>query len=90
VNFDELKNEALKLSLEHRAELARELLQNLDPAQDNVSEEQYERLWLEEVERRIAAVDRGEMKTYSREEVFARLKAAREAHTLKRLETKVE
>ena len=73
----ELKNEALKLSLRDRAELARELLRSVD----NPNDAEYEALWLEEVGRRIERVERGESQLIPLEEALLRAKAARAKST---------
>jgi putative addiction module component (TIGR02574 family) len=69
----ELKNEALKLSLKERAELARELLRSVDDPTDA----EYDALWLEEVGRRVARVERGESQLIPLEEVLKRAQAIR-------------
>jgi putative addiction module component (TIGR02574 family) len=69
----ELEREVMKLSLKERAELAQKLLRSLD----DPSETELEALWAEEADRRLDAFERGEMRSYSREEMLKRLKAAR-------------
>ncbi len=60
--------DALSLPLEERAELAGRLLESLDsPRQRRIDE-----LWAEEVEGRLDAFDRGEIKTVSLKEAFGR------------------
>ena len=44
MSIDEIRNEALRLSPEARASLARELLSSLE----SLSDDEIERLWLEE------------------------------------------
>ncbi len=70
MDFIELKNETLKLSLEQRGELARDLLHSLDDPIYNLSAAEYEQVWREEVERRIAAAEHDETKRYSRDEAL--------------------
>jgi putative addiction module component (TIGR02574 family) len=60
---------ALALPPESRAELAETLLRSLD---DSMSVK-YWAEWEAEIEDRIAAYERGEMPSYSREEVMRRL-----------------
>jgi putative addiction module component (TIGR02574 family) len=67
----ELEREMLKLGLKERATLAQTLLRSLDEP----SEAELESLWAEESDRRVAAFDRGEMRSYSREEMLKRVKA---------------
>jgi putative addiction module component (TIGR02574 family) len=68
----ELEREALNLNAQGRAELAHKLLSSLE----DLSEAELEGLWALEATRRLEAFDRGEMKSYSREEMQQRVKAA--------------
>ncbi len=66
----ELKRKAAQLSDSERAELALSLIESLDgPADPDVEE-----AWRVEIERRIAQIDRGEVKLIPGDEVFARLR----------------
>ena len=71
MTMDELKAEALRLTPEERAELAFELLVSLD----DLSEPETERLWLEEAERRDAALDNGTARAIPADEVFSSARA---------------
>jgi len=71
MTIDELKAEALRLTPEERAELASELLVSLD----DLSEPEIERLWLEESERRDAALDNGTARAIPADEVFSSARA---------------
>ena len=62
----ELEQEALNLSARGRAELAHKLVSSLE----DLSEPELEQLWALETTRRLEAFDRGEMKSYSREEAL--------------------
>jgi len=66
-----IKVEALRLSPEERAYLARELLASLDA----MSEADIERLWVDEAIRRDDEIDKGTSQTYPAEEVLARARA---------------
>ena len=68
----ELEQEMMRLDARSRAELAHKLLQSLN----DLSEAELERLWAAESNRRFEAFERGEMKSYSREEALKRVKAA--------------
>ena len=63
--------EALELPLSARADLARQLLDSLE----DISEEEHEKLWAEEAERRYAEFKTGKVKAIPAEKVFARLKS---------------
>ncbi len=61
----ELGAQALSLPIDARASLARHLLKSLE----EVSEDEYERLWGEESVRRAAEADSGRTRTVSAAEV---------------------
>ena len=66
----ELKKKAAQLSDSERAELALSLIESLDgPADPDVEE-----AWRVEIERRMAEIDRGEVKLIPGDEVFGRLR----------------
>ena len=67
----ELREELDKLSPKEKAELARTLIDSLDEDSD----ENVERLWLDEATRRYGAYLRGETSSRSAAEVFARVRA---------------
>lgn len=71
-NFEVLEQEALKLSADERAALAQRLISSLDE-QDDVDD-----AWAAEVERRVSAVERGEIQDIPIAEALARLRAAAE------------
>lgn len=73
MTVDELKREALRLDTSSRASLARDLLSSLD----DLSDEEIERLWLEEAERRREEIESGKVATIPMDEVFAKARAAR-------------
>jgi hypothetical protein len=73
MSVDELKAEALRLSPEMRAYLARELLASLD----TLSDAEMEQLWLDEAIRRDDDLDSGAAKAYPADEVIERSRARR-------------
>ncbi len=73
MTVDELKAEALRLTPQARADLARELLDSLD----ELSDAEIEQLWLEEAARRDRELDAGTVRALPAEEVLARAKARR-------------
>ena len=60
-----LLEEALALPVNERADLVERLLSSLDP-----SEPEIEKLWANEVEDRIDALEHGDLRTISAEEFF--------------------
>ena len=60
----------LDLPADERAELARQLLQSLEPADVDPDAEQ---AWAEEIDRRLESVERGEAKLSDWREVVARV-----------------
>lgn len=67
VSLSEVAKQAKKLSPDDRARLAEVLLESLQgtPLSDIA------RAWNQEIEQRVAAYDRGELKAFSAEDVFA-------------------
>lgn len=70
-NLEEIASEALELSVESRAALAKRLLDSLD----HLAPEEYERVWVEEAARRYQQLKDGTARSIASEEVFARLDA---------------
>lgn len=64
-SFEEIEQQAKQLKAEDRAKLAEAMLESL---QRTISE--VESAWAREIEERVAAFDRGEMQSYSAEDVF--------------------
>jgi hypothetical protein len=65
--------EALQLTVESRAALAKRLLESLD----GISPEENDRLWVQEAARRYQQLIAGKAKSISSDEVFDKLKARR-------------
>ena len=65
--------DALKLTTNERAEVAEQLIANLDEASDT----DVEQAWQEEVQRRLQQIERGEVKTIPWEVVQRRLRHGR-------------
>lgn len=72
---EELLAEALDLSEEARAQLARSLIASLDDMEEGTDPAEIERAWLAEVSQRAATIDAGAVSTRPAAEVF---RAARE------------
>ena len=66
---NELINEAISLPVELRAQLIEKLLKSLNPLQDEI-----DRLWAIEAERRVAEIETGQVQTVPGEEVFEKLR----------------
>ena len=65
--FAEIEQQARMLAPDERARLAEFLLESLC----NDSLQEIETAWRSEIEKRVAAFDRGEVKTFFAEDVFA-------------------
>jgi putative addiction module component (TIGR02574 family) len=72
-NLKDIAAEALELPLTERAELASQLLDSLD----DLTDEDSDRLWAAEAERRYAEYKAGNIESVSAEEVFERLRSRR-------------
>lgn len=73
MSVEELREEALRLAPEARAQLTRELLASLDA----MSEAEIEKLWIDEAIRRDEELDSGAARAYPADEVLARALARR-------------
>jgi putative addiction module component (TIGR02574 family) len=69
--LEEIASEALQMSVESRAALAKRLLESLD----ELAPDEYERMWAEEAARRYQQLKAGTANSIASEEVFARLDA---------------
>lgn len=65
-SLKQIEEQARALSAEERAKLAESMLESLHAPVSEV-----EAAWVEEIERRVAAFDRGEIPSYPAEDVFA-------------------
>lgn len=73
MTLEALRVEVLKLSEKERADLAYELIHSLDD--DGPADPDYERLWAEEIARRMQTVADGTAEFYPAEEVIASIRA---------------
>ena len=71
--LEEIASEALEMSVESRAALAKRLLDSLD----ELTPEEYERLWVDEAARRYRQLKTGMATSLPSEQVFAKLDARR-------------
>jgi len=69
--LEQIASEALQMSVEARAALAKRLLDSLD----DLTPEEHERLWVEEAARRYQQLKSGAARSIASEELFARLEA---------------
>lgn len=65
-SLKKIEEQAKALSAEERAKLAESMLESLHAPVSEI-----EAAWAEEIERRVAAFDRGEIPAYAAEDVFA-------------------
>ncbi len=71
MNIQAIEQEVLHLPIEDRARLAEKLLSSLD----NLSEQENEKLWFVEAQRRAAEIDNGTVQLVSAEEVESKIQA---------------
>lgn len=83
--FDDILQQALKLPYAEREKLIQQVWASLHPPADDITEEEYNKAWAAEIERRLAAVDRGEIVMEDWRDVLARArKFPKSASTLQR------
>ena len=68
ISKEELISEAISLPIEIRLQLVERLLESLNPSHKDIDE-----LWAIEAEKRVAEIEKGEVKTVPGEEVFRKL-----------------
>ncbi|MEW5786026.1 MAG: addiction module protein [Bacillota bacterium] len=73
MSVEQIKAEAFQLSKESRVYLVRKLLASLD----EMSEDEIEKLWIDEAIRRDEELDSGTAQAYPADEVLARARARR-------------
>jgi len=71
MSIEEPKSEALRLSTQARADLARALLASLD----TLSEAELEKLWIDEAIHRDKELDSGTARAYPADDALARARA---------------
>jgi len=71
MNIQAIEQEVLHLPIEDRARLAEKLLSSLDA----LSEQEIEKLWLVEAQRRASEIDNGTVLLVSAEEVERKIQA---------------
>jgi putative addiction module component (TIGR02574 family) len=74
VVFATIKEQAMQLSPEEKRALIESLVISMDCDPD-ATPEQIARAWDEEIERRVDAMDKGDVEMIDGDEVFARLRA---------------
>lgn len=65
-SLKQIEEQARALNADERAKLAESMLESL-----HLSLAEIDAIWAEEIERRVAAFDRGEISSYAAEDVFA-------------------
>ena len=70
---DEILERALQLSSKERGKIVEILIRSFDPPGEDISKEEWEKAWSAEIQRRLAAVDRGEIVMEDWRDVLSRL-----------------
>ena len=78
-----LRDEALALPAEQRAELVVELLASLDDDMSDADPDEIDRAWGEEMQRRSAQIASGEVKTLTWDEVLDQVAASRRSRGMR-------
>ncbi len=79
VTLEELEAQALKLSIKERSQLIHRLIVSIDGELEGTPEEIAE-AWEEEIARRVAEIDSGQVQLIPGEEVSAKIDAIIAAH----------
>jgi len=70
---DEILERALQLSSKERGKIVEILIRSLDPPGEDISAEEWEKAWSAEIQRRLDAIDRGEIVMEDWRDVLSRL-----------------
>ena len=70
---DEILERALQLSSQERGKIVEILIRSLEPPGEDISEEEWEKAWSAEIQRRLDAIDRGEIVMEDWRDVLSRL-----------------
>jgi putative addiction module component (TIGR02574 family) len=73
--YEELREKALQLTPEERIDLAHDLLDSVEPEEDDEASTAVEAAWADEIKSRVDEIRAGTAVTYDAEEVFAELRA---------------
>ncbi|GBF79565.1 addiction module protein [Aphanothece sacrum] len=73
--YDDIFSAALALSPSSKVMLAEHLLKSLD----NENQEEIDKAWVEEAEKRIEEIEKGEIQMISKEQVFKELNLKRQS-----------
>ena len=71
-----LLEEALQLSIEERSLLIEKLLESLHDEEQSLSPEEWERVWTEELKRRIREIDNGEVELIDGDEALRSVRSS--------------
>ncbi|MDY6991944.1 MAG: addiction module protein [Pseudomonadota bacterium] len=75
-SIDEIEKELMALPEQERSRIALDLLRSLNKDDEHLSREEWEAAWVEEANRRLEEIERGEVELLSHEEVMASLRSA--------------
>ncbi len=67
----QLLEEVLRLPLEDRSQLIEQLLRSVESDEGKLSPEQWDRIWAEEINRRVREVDAGKVQLIDADDAFA-------------------
>jgi putative addiction module component (TIGR02574 family) len=81
MTIEQLEQQLLELPADERARLAKRLIESLDPESGDIDEAAIEHAWKVEIERRIEAMDRGEVEMIPAEAAIARIENASRCDT---------
>ncbi|MDR9435363.1 MAG: addiction module protein [Thiohalophilus sp.] len=74
--INDLEKEVFALPREDRSRIALDLIRSLDKDDESLLREEWEAAWVEEANRRLEEIERGEVALLSHEEVMAVLRSA--------------
>ncbi len=74
-NIEDIEKELMALPIETRKRIAHDLISSLDKGDEELSQEEWEAAWRDEIQRRVEDVQAGRVELRDADEVIAELKA---------------
>ncbi|MDZ7661073.1 addiction module protein [Thiohalophilus sp.] len=75
-SIKDIEEELMALSEQDRSRIALDLIRSLNKDDERLSREEWNAAWVEEANRRLEEIERGEVELLSHEEVMASLRSA--------------
>lgn len=72
---DDMLQQLLQLPYEQRDQLVNTLIDSLHPTGENISQDEWKSVWMEECHRRVTDIESGKVSTIPADDLIARMRA---------------